>query len=68
MSSVLKLPSSELAFLGDELVSKGLQMCREAGENLTEEQIASIENAILELFRAKGEEVMAKNPEWAKKG
>lgn len=46
-------------------------MCREAGENLTEEQIASIENAILELFRpkkAKLEELMAKNPEWAKKG
>jgi hypothetical protein len=71
LSSVLKLPSSKLVFLGDELVSTGLQKCWEAGGNLMEEQTAAIENAILEVFRAKkakGEELMASNPEWAKKG
>jgi hypothetical protein len=49
LSSVLKVPTSKLAFLGDELVSTTLQKCREAGENLTEEQIAAIESATLEL-------------------
>jgi hypothetical protein len=71
LSTVLKLPSSKLALLGDELVFTGLQKCREAGEILLEEQIAAIENAILEVFRAKkakGEELMARNPDWAKKG
>jgi hypothetical protein len=53
LSAVLKLPTSKLAFLGDELVSTGLQMCREAGENLTDEQIAAIENKMLELYRTK---------------
>jgi hypothetical protein len=71
LSSVLKVPTSKLAFLGDELVSTGLQKCREAGEELTDEQTAAIENFILETFRtkkARAEELMARNPEWAKKG
>jgi hypothetical protein len=33
LSAVLKVPTSKLAFLGEELVSTGLQKCREAGEN-----------------------------------
>jgi hypothetical protein len=71
LSSVLKVPTSKLAFLGDKLVSTSLQKCHEAGENLTEEQIAAIENGILELYRlkkAKAEELMARNPDWVKKG
>jgi hypothetical protein len=52
LSAVLKVPTSKLAFLRDELVSTGLQKCREAGENLTDEQVASIENAVLETDRA----------------
>jgi hypothetical protein len=71
LSAVLKVPTSKLAFLGDELVSTGLQKCREAGENLTVEQVASIENAVLETYRAKkakAEELVARNPDWVKKG
>jgi hypothetical protein len=71
LSAVLKLPTSKLAFLGDELVSTDLHKCREAGENLTDEQVASIENAVLEIYRAKkakAEELMARNPDWARKG
>jgi hypothetical protein len=71
LSAVLKVPTSKLAFLGDELVSTGLQTYREAGEELTEEQTAAIENSILKVYRAKkakAKELMARNPDWAKKG
>lgn len=53
LSAVLKVPTSKLAFLGDELVLTGLQKCREAGKNLTDEQVAAIENSVLETYRAK---------------
>jgi hypothetical protein len=46
-------------------------MCREAGKNLTDEQIAAIENKMLELYqakKAKAEELVARNPDWVKKG
>lgn len=46
-------------------------MCREAGENLTEDQIAAIENRVLEIYRAKkakAEELVTRNPDWVKKG
>jgi hypothetical protein len=67
----LKLSTSKLAFLRDELVSTSLQKCREAGEELTDEQTAAIENTILEIYRAKKaktEELVARNPDWVKKG
>jgi hypothetical protein len=71
LSAVLRVPTSKLAFLGEELVSTGLQKCREAGENLTNEQVAAIENSVLETYRAKkakAEELVARNPDWVKKG
>jgi hypothetical protein len=71
LTSVLKVPTSKLAFLGDELVSTGLHKCREAREHLTDEQTAAIENSILEVYRAKkakAEELVARNPDWVKKG
>jgi hypothetical protein len=71
LSAVVKVPTSKLAFLRDELVSTGLQKCREAGKNLTDEQVAATENSVLETYRAKkakAEELLARNPDWAKKG
>jgi hypothetical protein len=46
-------------------------MCREEGENLTKDQTAAIENWVLEIYqakKAKAEKLVARNPDWVKKG
>lgn len=71
LSAVLKVSTSKLAFLGEELVSTGLQKCREPGKDLTDEQTAAVEHSILEVFgakKARAEELVARNPDWVKKG
>jgi hypothetical protein len=46
-----------------------LQKCHEAGEILTNKQIAAIKNQMLEIYRAKkakAEKLVARNPDWVK--